>query len=89
MIVAYDVIREALPSAFSPENTLETLPSGFRLVGYGGVGGTGELGCFLPDELKADVGRGDKPMGDVWIAVYPSKLPGGAVALAPPTFLNA
>lgn len=89
MIVSYDAVWEALPAAFSPDDALHTLPRGFRLVGYGGVGGAGELGCFLPDELAADAGHGAVPMGDVWIAVYPGKLPGGAVALAPPTFLNS
>lgn len=89
MIVCYDAIREALPRAFSPANALNPLPRGFRLVGFGGVGGAGELGCFLPDELNVDAGRGEMPMGEIWIAVYPGKLPGGAVALAPPTFLHS
>lgn len=89
MIVSCDTIWEILPDAFSPRDAVQTLPPSFRLVGYGGVGGTGELGCFMPDELKADTGRGDKPMGDIWIAVYPGALPGNAVALAPPSFLNS
>jgi stage II sporulation protein GA (sporulation sigma-E factor processing peptidase) len=89
MLVSRDAIWKALPDSFSPGNALETLPRGFRLVSYGGVGGAGELGCFMPDELTVDTGRGERPMGDVWIAVYPGKLPGGAVALAPPTFLNS
>lgn len=89
MIVSQDEIEEILPDDFCPERALETLPRGFRLVGYGGVGGTGELGCFLPDELAADTGNGERPMDDIWIAVYPGKLPGGAAALAPPIFLHS
>jgi hypothetical protein len=89
MIVCYDAIREALPCSFAPESALDMLPRGFRLVGFGGVGGAGEMGCFLPDELNVDAGRGKRPMGEIWIAVYPGKLPGGAVALAPPTFLHS
>lgn len=89
MIVSEGAISGALPPAFAPEDPLATLPRGFRLVAYGGVGGGGELGCFMPDELTADTGRGPRPMGHIWIAVYPGKLPGGAAALAPPTFLNS
>lgn len=88
MLVAHASIAALLPAEFDPAEPLTTLPRGFRMVGYGGVGGAGQLGCFMPDALHADTGRGFRRMGEIWIAVYPGRLPGSAKALAPPTFLS-
>ena len=52
-----------------------------REVAFGGVGGSGVMGCFCPEALKFDGAEAGEAF---WVAVYPGPLPGGAGALAPP-----
>ncbi|MEF9973384.1 MAG: sigma-E processing peptidase SpoIIGA [Clostridia bacterium] len=76
-------IRKLLPPGFNAALAQDSLPPGFRLVAYGALGGRGELGCFLPDALTVSYGDGWMKAPDVWVAVYPGKMPGNAHALAP------
>ena len=39
--------------------------------------------CFLPDSVRALKGGKWREAPDVWVALYPGKLPGGVRALAP------
>ena len=59
-------------------------PPGFRQVGYGALGGSGRLNCFRPELCLVDYGNGYLKSPDLWVAVYPGKMPGGVRALAPP-----
>ena len=61
----------------------DSLPPRFRLVAYGALGGSVKMACFRPDELLVCYGEGWLRAPDVWVAVYPGKMPGGAQALAP------
>ena len=79
LVAEEGLLRPLLPPGCDPA----ALPRGFRLVGYGGVGGSGRMPCFRPDRIQA-LRRGawrDAP--DAWVALYPGKLPGRARALAP------
>ena len=59
-------------------------PPGFRQVGYGALGGGGRMNCFRPELCLMDYGNGYLKSPDLWVAVYPGKMPGGVRALAPP-----
>ena len=59
-------------------------PPGFRRVGYGALGGGGRMNCFRPELCLVDYGNGYLKSPDLWVAVYPGKMPGGVRALAPP-----
>ena len=59
-------------------------PPGFRQVGYGALGGGGRMNCFRPELCLVDYGNGYLKSPDLWVAVYPGKMPGGVRALAPP-----
>lgn len=84
MIVCAEKIEKLLPDGFDPHAPYSTLPDGFRLVGYGGVGGAGEMGCFMPDEIRIFAcGRLFRRKDALWVAVYPGKLPGGTAVLIP------
>jgi len=58
----------------------------YRCVAFGGLGGDGTIPCFRPDEIY--IRRGEKliPAPDVWVALYPGRIPGSNRALAPPSF---
>ena len=59
-------------------------PPGFRQIGYGALGGGGRLNCFRPELCLVDYGNGYLKSPDLWVAVYPGKMPGSVRALAPP-----
>jgi hypothetical protein len=89
MIVSEKHVAHLMPENFAASDPWRTLPKKFRLVCYGGVGGAGELACFMPDSLVFSNGTGRRNMsGGVWVAVYPGELPGHAGALAPPTAME-
>lgn len=84
MIVSQPLLEDILQEDFDPFHPWRTLPEGFRLVSYGGVGGTGELGCFMPENMYLTADNRRIGLKDaVWVAVYPGKLPGKTAALAP------
>jgi len=60
---------------------------GFRSVAYGSVGGAGTLRCFRPDRVYIDAQGARRRAPDTWIAVYPTRLPGPAQALAPADYI--
>lgn len=84
LIAAEHKIRSVLPANFQAELAADRLPSGFRLVGYKSLSGSGKMVCFRPDELLVSTGDGWLSAPDVWVAVYPGRLPGNVYALAPP-----
>lgn len=85
VIVEEARIKRLLPPDFSSDEALKCLPPGFRLVRYGALGnqGTNAMVCFRPREVYASFGRGWMRAPDIWVAVYPGKMPGGECALAP------
>ncbi len=83
LIVEASRIAKLLPPMIDPMRLEGALPPGFRLVSYGALGGQGRMACFAPDELLVSYGDGWMRAPDVWVAVYPGKMPGGAHALAP------
>ncbi len=59
------------------------MPAGrWRMVRYQTLDGQGVLKCFRPDRICVRAGDMRTERGDVWVAVYPGALPGGAMALA-------
>ena len=56
---------------------------GFRAVRYASVGGGGLLRCFRPDGIYILSKGRPRQAPEVWIALYPARLPGGMSALAP------
>ena len=84
VIAAEHKIRSVLPENFAAADAAGRLPPGFRLVGYKSLSGSGKMVCFRPDELLVSTGDGWLSAPDVWVAVYPGKLPGNVYALAPP-----
>ena len=60
--------------------------SGYRRVAYSSVGGGGCLRCFKPDGIHILNNGKTRPGPEVWVAVYPRRLPGGISALAPAEF---
>ena len=59
---------------------------GYRQVSFGSVGGGGLLPCFRPDALYILSNGRRRRMPEVWIAVFPDRLPGAFQALAPAEF---
>lgn len=61
-------------------------PVAYRRIAFGALGGGGTIQCFRPDSIL--IRRGDSliPAPEVWVAVYPGKMPGASRALAPPSF---
>jgi stage II sporulation protein GA (sporulation sigma-E factor processing peptidase) len=57
-----------------------------RKVTFGALGGGGTIRCFHPDRVL--IRRGDRLVQapEVWVALYPGKMPGASRALAPPAF---
>lgn len=84
VIAAEYKLRNVLPINFQADLAANRLPPGFRLVGYKSLSGSGKMVCFRPDELLVSTGDGWLSAPDVWVAVYPGKLPGNVYALAPP-----
>lgn len=62
------------------------LPPGFRLVRYSALGGQGEMLCFRPESVCIVGDKADLDAPDVWVAVYPNRLPSPVDAIAPSTF---
>lgn len=83
LIVEERAVRRMLPPSLDAARPDRHLPPRFRLVAYGALGGSGKMACFRPDELLVCYGEGWLRAPDVWVAVYPGKMPGGAQALAP------
>lgn len=73
------IIEEPLISRIMPE-------SGYRQVAFGGLGGSGCLSCFRPDEIWILEGRKKIRAPNAWIGVSDIPLPGAARALAPGEF---
>ena len=84
LIAAEYKLKNVLSENFEVALAAERLPPGFRLVGYKSLSGSGKMVCFRPDELLVSTGDGWLSAPDIWVAVYPGKLPGGVSALAPP-----
>ena len=59
------------------------LPPGFRLACYHALGGGGQLRCFRPSSLSCLRGGRWLKSPEMWVALYPGRLPGGMEALAP------
>ena len=57
-----------------------------RRVTFGALGGGGSVRCFHPDSVLICRGSRLIPAPEVWVAVYPGKIPGSSRALAPPSF---
>ena len=83
MIVEEQTVKKLLPPLLDPARPDKYLPPGFRLVAYGALGGEGQMACFQPDELLVSYGEGWLRAPDVWVAIYPGRMPGAAQALAP------
>jgi len=87
MVVSANAL-DGLPEGFDPLSPAEALPGEFRLTAYGGLGGNGCLGCFMPDRLRIEFGGQVFPAYGIWAAIYPGTLPGGHGALIPPEALG-
>ncbi|MGX8706583.1 MAG: sigma-E processing peptidase SpoIIGA [bacterium] len=59
---------------------------GYRLVPYGSVGGHGAIPCFRPDAFYILQNGRRRRAPEIWIAVFPERLPGPFQALAPAIF---
>ena len=71
-------------SALLHDLPIAEMPS--RRISFGALGGSGSVKCFHPDAVL--IRRGDKffRAPDVWVAIYPGRIPGAMRALAPPSF---
>ena len=83
LICERGVLADVLPAGYDALPPGEA-PPGFRQVGYGALGGSGRLNCFRPELCLMDYGNGYLKSPDLWVAVYPGRMPGGVRALAPP-----
>ena len=81
IVVGQDRLRGLLPEDYDPLEPWRRPFPGLRAVAFGGVGGSGVMGCFCPEAVKLDGVTAEEAF---WVAVYPGPLPGGAGALAPP-----
>lgn len=88
LVVEESLVAAMLPSSFDPANAADTLPHGFRLAAFGGLGGEGALGCFMPERMQAVSGGRRRRVSNVWVAVYPGALPGRLRALAPASLIQ-
>lgn len=80
VLIAEDsLLRDVLPA-----NEAENVPC--RRVAFGALGGGGTVRCFHPDTVLIRRGNQLIPAPEVWVAVYPGKIPGVSRALAPPSF---
>ncbi|MBQ4088443.1 MAG: sigma-E processing peptidase SpoIIGA [Clostridia bacterium] len=85
MVMEHQLVKNMLPDGFDPHDALSNLTTSLRLAAYGGVGGNGALGCFMPERLLIN----NIPVSGVWIGVYPGRLPGKYRALAPPEVIRS
>ena len=83
IVAAHSAILPLLPYGFMPDAPETHLHRGFRMVSYGGLGGCGCLGCFIPDRLSLHFDNASADVSGIWIAVYPGPLPGGHDVLIP------
>lgn len=81
IVVGQEQLQGLLPRDYDPLEPWRRPFPGLREVAFGGVGGSGVMGCFCPEALKFDGAEAGEAF---WVAVYPGPLPGGAGALAPP-----
>ncbi|NLG25472.1 MAG: hypothetical protein GX558_08960 [Clostridiales bacterium] len=84
LIVEARAVAKLLPPGFDPAGAARMLPPGFRVARYGGLGGNGQMICFRPDDVYASYGQGWVRAPDVWVGLYPGRMPGAVRALAPP-----
>lgn len=79
-----------LPVIIATESVIKNiLPnSGYRQVAFGGLGGNGHLECFRPDYIWLVENQHLRRAPDAWVALCPTPLPGGHVALAPSEFAS-
>lgn len=57
-----------------------------RRVAFGALGGGGTVQCFHPDLVLIRRGKQLVRAPEVWVAIFPGKIPGASRALAPPSF---
>lgn len=57
-----------------------------RRVAFNALGGTGTIPCFRPDAIFIRRCERMIPAPNVWVAIYPGRIPGSNRALAPPCF---
>lgn len=78
------IAEASLLKALLAQQGEDSLPC--RRVAFGVLGGSGNIRCFRPDMVL--IRRGDRLVRapDVWVAVYPGRIPGTSRALAPPSF---
>lgn len=82
LIASERALRSVLPRDFDARS--DSLPSRrWRMVGYSTLNAQGRMKCFRPDSVTVRVGKLSLTRSDIWIAVHPGSLPGGAEALAP------
>ena len=82
MIVEEKALKRALPDGFSAKD-IGKLPQGWRVVHYGVLGGAGRMACFRPQRLLVHYAGRWLLAPDIWVAVYPGRIPGQVAALAP------
>ncbi len=82
--------RSGLPVLIAEARLVrDILPeTGYRTLGFGGLGGDGRMACFRPDAVWIGSGRRRRRGPKVWVAVSPTPLPGLCQALAPPEFAS-
>ncbi len=82
--------RSGLPVLIAEARLVrDILPeTGYRTLGFGGLGGDGRMACFRPDAVWIGSGRRRRRGPEVWVAVSPTPLPGLCQALAPPEFAS-
>ncbi len=83
MIVEERVLKNALPPDFDAQSYAHRPPLGWRAAAYGVLGSAGRIACFKPDRLMVRCGERWLRAPDVWVGVYPGRIPGHACALAP------
>jgi|GEM_PF-742792 len=84
VIVEHRCVKRLLPAGFSLEGAVQNLPPGFRVASYGALGGGGKLLLMRPREIFLSYGEGWVRAPDIWVGLYPGKIPGQVQALAPP-----
>lgn len=82
LIASERALGALLPRDFDARDS--RLPSRrWRMVYFTALGESGRMKCFCPDMMEVRAGGLRARRDDVWVAVYPGELPGGAQALAP------
>lgn len=80
VLIAESSLLKELLSTDNAEN------APFRRISFGGLGGGGTVDCFHPDHVWIQRGEQLIPAPEIWVAIYPGKIPGVSRALAPPAF---